>query len=217
MAESDNKENDGVIARQTQFYRDNKAGCGFAAFAARNPGKFRWSQRICAPAALEVDEIIRGSISDEAVATLSVIFPAVRTEDDLKALLLELRTSQILSLELNILTENRRCVGYRAKVEPFVSWVSGFGPFEFFPKTRQAPYVELAMRVKPRPPYETVMKEAPEGVIHLADMNMQGMPENDFKRLWGGTMRRTAKLLGHEPDLESAAKTTFVIPADWEL
>ena len=44
-------------------------------------------------------------------------------------------------------------------------------------------------------------------------MDMKGMSENRFKSLWYGSFDRTEHLLGHKPDLRSAAKTTFAIPA----
>jgi hypothetical protein len=56
------------------------------------------------------------------------------------------------------------------------------------------------------------MKEAPQGVIHLADMDMKGMNENKFKSLWYGSFDRTEEIIGHKPDLRSAAKTTFALP-----
>ena len=56
------------------------------------------------------------------------------------------------------------------------------------------------------------MKEAPENVLHLADMDMKGMGENKFKALWYGSLDNTEKVLGHKPDLRSAAKTTFAVP-----
>lgn len=57
------------------------------------------------------------------------------------------------------------------------------------------------------------MKEAPDGVIHLADMDMKGMSENKFKALWYGSLDRAEEVIGHRPDLRSAAKTTFAVPA----
>jgi len=56
------------------------------------------------------------------------------------------------------------------------------------------------------------MKEAPLGVIHLADMRMHGMSENKFQSLWYGSFDNTERVIGHKPDLRSAAKTTFAVP-----
>lgn len=61
------------------------------------------------------------------------------------------------------------------------------------------------------------MKEAPPGVIHLADMDMKGMQKIQFQSLWDGSFRNTERVIGHQPDLRSAAKTTFAIPLElWQ-
>jgi hypothetical protein len=57
-----------------------------------------------------------------------------------------------------------------------------------------------------------VMKEAPPDTLHVADMDLLGISENKFKALWYGSFDRTEAVLGHKPDLRSAAKTTFVVP-----
>jgi len=46
-------------------------------------------------------------------------------------------------------------------------------------------------------------------------MDMKGMGENKFKSLWFGSFDNTEKLLGHKPDLRSAAKTTFAVPVSF--
>ena len=90
--------------------------------------------------------------------------------------------------------------------------MTGFGGFDFLPETRQAVFTEIVFRSKPRPDYDWVMKEAPPGIIHLADMDMKGMRENQFKALWYGSFDKTENILGHKPDLRSAARTTFLMP-----
>lgn len=59
------------------------------------------------------------------------------------------------------------------------------------------------------------MKEAPEGVIHLADMDMKGMKDIQLQYLWDGSFKNTERIIGHKPDLRSAAKTTFAVPLEW--
>lgn len=73
-------------------------------------------------------------------------------------------------------------------------------------------FTEIVFRTKSRPQYDWVMKETPEGVIHLADMDMKGMGEHKFKSLWHGSFATTEEVLGKKPDLRSAAKTTFAVP-----
>jgi hypothetical protein len=107
------------------------------------------------------------------------------------------------------------CVGYRVNLgDNLTSWVTGFGGFDFLPKTRQSVFTEITFRSKPRPNYTKVMKDSPENVVHLADMEMHGMGENKFKSLWYGSLDNTEKVLGHKPDLRSAAKTSFSVPVE---
>lgn len=72
---------------------------------------------------------------------------------------------------------------------------------------------EIVLRVKPRPTYDFAMKESPPDVIHLADLDMKGMPADRFRATWHACFRATAKLLGKAPDLTSAARTTYGLPA----
>lgn len=106
-----------------------------------------------------------------------------------------------------------RCLGLRVRVGVLESWVSGFGPFDFLPVTRRSPYTEVAFRVKARPKYELILKPAPENVIHLADLDLLGVTNAAFRTLWQASLDRTARMLGHAPDLRSAAKTTYAIPS----
>ena len=101
------------------------------------------------------------------------------------------------------------CLGYRVKVGGLKSFLTGFGNFEFFPRTRQSVFVEITFRCKPRPRYQWVMKEAPPGIIHLADMDMKGMSENQFKALWYGSFDRTEKNSWRKSKFEKCSKNDF--------
>jgi len=104
------------------------------------------------------------------------------------------------------------CLGYRCLLDGVKSYVEGFGDFPFLPVTRRAPFTELAMRVKPRPAYTYVFKDAPPGIVHLADLDMKGIPLETLRRLWDGSLVNTRSLLGSAPDIRSAARTTFSVP-----
>lgn len=197
---------------QFDFYRRNRAGCLFAAIAAKHPMRYGWVQKVLPPREGAIDKVIEQAIGDRAVTMLSLIFPAINTPRSLIDLIHTLRKCRLVYLEQNHLFEDSRCFGFRARVDDLSSWISGFGPFSFFPVTRRAPYTEVTFRVKPRPNFKWVMKKSPPGVIHLADLDMLGMADAMFRTVWRATLKRTAQLLGHEPDLRSAAKTTFSVP-----
>lgn len=201
-----------IIDNQLQFYREGRAGCLFAAHAAIDPAKYGWRLCVVDPTVAGVESPLREAIASPTISTSSLIFPTVRTWSDLKALLTMLRTCPSFFVGQSIEVMGTVCLGYRVRIGDLTSWVTGFGPFEFLPATRRSPYTEIALRTKPRPNYRVVMKEAPEGVIHLADMDMLAMSRDKFTSLWDGSFENTAKVLGHKPDLRSAAKTTFAVP-----
>lgn len=201
-----------ICAHQLTFFKTARAGCVFAAVAARNPTRYGWTQQVIDPDRNAIVTAIHTAIGDPATTTCSLIFPAINDEAGLRAFVAQLGDTPPITLEQDTRVANMRCLGFRAQIGSLTSWISGFGPYPFFPATRQAPYTELTFRVKPRPKYATVMKESPPGVIHLADLFMRGMAARMFTALWHASFRKTAQVLGHRPDLRSAAKTTFVLP-----
>lgn len=202
-----------ILKKQLEFYRNRKAGCIFAAIVARNPKKYAWQQIILGKTDSEkIDEIIETAINEENISTLSIILPDIINTQDLVEFISTFEKCKNVLLEQEITVDNRKCLGFRVKVGNDLSWVSGFGNFAFLPKTRQAPYTEIAFRVKPRPHYEWHMKQPIKGVIHLAEMDMLGVPKRVFKKWWNASLQNTKKILGHSPDIHSAAKTTYSIP-----
>lgn len=212
MAEEHNKTKVQIIADHLDFFVRNRSGCAFAAYAARDALKYEWCH---VTLGLEdvglLNEIIAESVASAEVSTLSVIFPEVRTFDDLFELLPRLIGEQITLHEVRPSGDNA-CIRLRSRVGAEQSYVSGFGPFDLMPVTRQTPHTSIVMRVGPRPNYDWYLKEPDEGLVHVADMDMKGLDDKALERMWKNSFFRTAGLLGKSPDEESAAKTTFVIP-----
>lgn len=195
-----------IIEAQLDFYRKGGAGCLFAAHAAKDPTTFEWRLSICDVDMNQVKSLVQSAIMSVDISTQSILFPSVIKAADLKNLLTLLRNSGILLLEQEEEFQESMCLGFRLPVGKEKSYVTGFGGFDFLPKTRRSVFTEITFRTKPRPAYKYMMKESPEGVIHLADMDMKGMSENKFKSLWYGSLDRTEEIIGHKPDLRSAAK-----------
>jgi hypothetical protein len=196
---------------QRQFFSRNRAGCAFAAYAAKRPDKYGWASVVLEVDTGWIDEALAHAIADPDTEALSMIFPSVKTTEALIELIEACRRSSQFFDE-GYSDEATRFVQLRACIGGDLSWVTGFGNFEFLPATRQAPHCELTIRVKPRPQYDWYFKEPIDGVVHLADLDMRGMKEHNLRKLWGVSFETTRKILGHAPDIESAAKTTFAIP-----
>lgn len=197
---------------QLEFFRRNLAGCAFAALAAKEPERYGWYQRVVEAASSAIEGELGAAIDDKRVTMISLIFPRVRSAPDLFALCHDMSECGNIVLEQDVIFRNSRCLGFRLRVGPALSWITGFGNFGFLPETRRTPYTEITVRTKPRPDYEWTMKEAPEQTIHLADMDMLGLPRVQFEKLWRRSLAHTSQRLGHPPDLRSAAKTTFALP-----
>lgn len=203
-----------LLAEQRAFFRHNRSGCAFAAHAAKDMDKFGWKQAICPISAEAIDEALGCAISDPKISTLSILLPDVKSALGIVELVDEIRSGKLISALPNEAWNELTLYKIRAQIGSDVSWVSGFGPFQFLPPTRQAPVVELTTRVKERPRYDWYFKETPEGIIHLADMSMNNMSDRNLQKLWSNSFLRTNKLLGHPPDEASAAKTTFAVPTE---
>ncbi|WHU00926.1 hypothetical protein [Sphingomonas sp. NIBR02145] len=205
---------DEIVTSQLEFFAKNSSGCAFAAMAAREPEKYEWAHQIVNQGSLpDLDSIIDKAIEDPAISTLSLVFPHVTDLDALSSLLPALQGERIYLHDLHDTAENR-CYRFRARIGEDESFISGFGPYEHLPMTRRTPYTSIVMRVKPRPHYEWHMQPPEEGIIHVADMTMKGLPGRNFKRMWRNTFLTVAGILGQKPDDESAAKTTFIMPLD---
>ncbi|WP_299495780.1 hypothetical protein [uncultured Shewanella sp.] len=201
-----------IINEQRIFYKNEGAGCVFAALAARNPAKYGWGHEIINDVSSKnIDLIIDSFKEKKDISTLSLIFPKVRTLFDLCNFISTLeKCNNIIVEKENYL--GHECFGFRVKCQNKLSWVTGFGPFSFFPATRTSPHTEISFRIKPKPHYDFEMKKCDEDILHLAHMEMKGMGANHFKKVWSSSLTKTEKLLGHKPDFISAAKTTFSIP-----
>ena len=201
-----------AIEAQLSFFSNAGSGCGFATLASRDASKYEWSHRVIQDqSAASLDAVLREAIADPGTSTLSIIIPATQTLSDL-ANLIDNMNGGLFLLNNIVDTQNNRCYRIRAQIGDEQSYISGFGPFEHMPKTRQSGVTSIVMRVKPRPKYEWHLKEPEEGIVHVADMDMKGMTGRRLRRMWNNTFLTVHGILGKKPDEESAAKTTFLMP-----
>lgn len=214
MVQASDTSDEQLIAEHLDFFAKNGSGCAFAVQAARDAARHDWAIRIVRDGQVDsLDLLLREAVADPDVSTLSVVFPDTRTDEDLDALLPRL-ACDTLFLHEKFDTEHNRCYRFRARVGEEDSYVSGFGPYNYMPVTRHTSATSIVLRVAARPNYSWYLKEPTLGIVHVADMDMKGVSDRNLKRMWANSFLRVAGLLGHSPNDESAAKTTFVIPLD---
>lgn len=146
------------------------------------------------PTANEIDETILELAGDKNTSTLSLLFPKVMNIAGLQNLIATLKQCKEITFE-ETTYQNYLCIGLRVKISDKLSWISGFGPFDFLPKTRQAPFVEIAYRIKDRPEYDCVMKESPKNTLHLANINMGDISKEHFEIYSNASLENTKKIL----------------------
>lgn len=204
-----------IKEKQQKFYQSGRSGCVFAAIAAKDLLKYEWCQEVINTIdPKEIDSIIDFYKKAEGISTLSLIFPNVKTLYDLCTLIYSLEKCENIIIKHSNY-EEYDCFGIRVKYEEMQSWVTGFGPFSFFPATKQAPYTEISFRIKPKPTFDYEIKKAPSDTLHLAHMDIKNVGATSFKKMWDSSLKNTGKRLGHKPDFISAAKTSFSIPREY--
>ncbi|MEQ1761093.1 MAG: hypothetical protein ABL986_22525 [Vicinamibacterales bacterium] len=207
-------EADIIIEKQKRFFIEKKAGCLFAAVAARNPQKYGWIHAVLTPTSKSIDHAIDEAIETPTTTMVSLLFPEVKTVNQLLDFVSVLKRCRTLNLAQVETFDESVCLGFRARIGSNASFVTGFGDYPFLPATRRAPTVEITTRVKPRPSYTFTFKSAPDNVIHLADLDMKGMAFERMQKLWDNSFVQTKRILGMKPNLKSAARTTFSIPME---
>ena len=207
-----------AVAAQRDWFQRGQTGCLFARMAALLDARawpyLVWNHReFDALAALQLDAAIDQAAADDDVQMVSLLFPQCRTIEELRDITLTLeetsfRVDDITIFEKEVVFQVRRPVA-----DGVDAWVMGFGPDPAFPETRRAPYFELALRVRKKPDAIYGRLNQDRDVAHLADFPLS-MPDKHWDDRWDSTKRRTREILDHEPDLKSAAKSTFSIPLD---
>ena len=203
-----------LIKKQLDFYKDGLDGCRFAQYAAKNPGALGWGHTVIErPSIKKIDEEIERAIKDPKIMQLSIILPNIKSKQDLLNLVSILKDSKLLYFEENDTFADYILYKLRLRLYGKESWVSGFAPMDFLPKTRQSPYTELVVRVKDKPPYKKgIHKPTPENEIHLANLQVPKLSKKEFTDMFVDSIKHTTEVLGHKADELAAAKVTFAIP-----
>ena len=194
-----------------------QTGCLFASRLAINHAREGWVS-LAIPEGLDDLSLYNliAPITDALPSALMVTFPYVETADDLVGLIEQMR--RLPNWFAREVTEKREpgklLVGLRWKLPDLehVSWVLGFGSFDFLPFTRRAPFTALVFRTSPDWP-ASVPRKKTEGYpeVHLADINMR-ITSEQFDKLHSRTVELREGLLTGELDSAAKAQVTFSIP-----
>ncbi|MDQ3098260.1 MAG: hypothetical protein M3Q44_00750 [bacterium] len=211
-----------IVQVQRHWHSRGQNGCVFAQAIAANAPDRGWVGavvnqpviKIAEPEQLQAIEAkIQAAIADPETQVQSLLFPQVTSEQDLVDLVRAVSQVPSVYIARQGHYDEFSTVALRIAIneDQVLSWLMGFGPFEFFPNTRQAPVTEIAIRVKPKPDEIFHRLNQDREAAHLADTPIY-MEERVAEGLWQATYERTRNILGGEPDMFSAAKVTFSVP-----
>lgn len=216
--------NEELVAQvQRHWHTSGQNGCVFAQQIARKPDEYGWESYVVNEPIENIrQEIVQQNITQRILQgiqapgceMLSLLFPQVTEEADLITLIRTLKdTPPIFAQDEN---EYGEFITLALRIditgEGVLSWLLSFAPFSFYPKTRIAPVVELAIRTKPKPNEIFELLNQDREAAHLADVPLVGMDDHTAHSVWKATLKNTRDILGEEPDELSAAKSTFVLP-----
>jgi len=205
------------------WHGEGRTGCIFALLSARRAEEKGWLSYVFSESAsdlhqpekiMEMNEKIESCINDPKCEILSLLFSKVETNQDLLSIIDFLLKSDRIFLYEEKNFDDNTCLSLRMPIEPksIVAWLMAFGPFSYFPQTRQSPITEIAIRVKPKPKVQFHRLSKDSDAAHLADLPLD-YSEDIIERIWQNTYNRTRKILGEEPNDFSAARTTFTLPS----
>lgn len=215
--------NNKITNEQNSWHVKGNNGCIFSQVIASNVEKYNWQKTIVGPldgnSTNQIDISVKTAIEDPEVRLLSLIFPAIESVEDLSHLceILSIMTQTIFLLEDNYV-DGLVALSFRASLEngEVLGWIMGFGPYDFFAETRQAPYTELVIPVKKKPDNTYHRHNQDKSSAHVADQHIP-LDDKVLDRIWVNTFKKTEKILGHKPNIFSGARTTVVLPENqWQ-
>src|SRR3990167_5970766 len=166
-----------VTRMQRHWQAQGQNGCVFGQVAASKAEKFGWKANVFSRPIAELEQdptivprlntLLEQAITSPTCEALTYLFPRLSNIEDMTRLTrLMLRLDRISIDEAEY--EDKAIIGLRADIGNGVtSWIVGFGPFDFFTRTRQAPIAEIVARVKPKPDEMFHKLTRKEGVAHL--------------------------------------------------
>lgn len=208
---------------QRSWHSRGQNGCNFARIAAAHAENLVWEYAVAGPEVNKLDQTLaqavgvslERAVADQDTQVHSVLLPGVKSPREAVAALGALTDHSKFWLERNEVADELLRLNLRYPVgdSGIQAWVMAFGPFDFMPSTRKAPYFELVTRVKPKPPkiYHRLNQDA--SIAHLADTTL-GLTDEAHAPVFDRTLQRTRDILGKKPDDVTAAKATLAVPVE---
>ena len=206
--------------------RRSDVGCFFARHIAFRPAEM--GQVIEVVGANSSAAVIAGSVAKRIerlvanpdVAAATLLFPEIGALERLAASMVALGSKPSWSVTSNGIehpTLGSLTAVSVARQIPFgdsgslPSEVLVLGPFEEFPKTRQAPVAAMEIFVGvPRPADPKTLQ--PTRKANLAHMDVHLPTDDAFQTMWNRSIQGRLKSLGGVDDLRAKAKVSFVVP-----
>lgn len=212
-----------VLKMQRHWQAQGQNGCVFGQVAASKAESYGWEANVFSKPIDELEQdptllpqlngLLEQAIMSPDCEALTYLFPRITTIEDmtrLTRLMLQLDRMSFQEVEY----EDKAVIGLRANLgNDVTSWVVGFGPFQFFTRTRQAPIAEIVVRVKPKPDEMFWRLSKKEGIAHLGDIPTD-LNDKVMEALWWKTSERVNQILQDTPRITSAAKVTYILPLD---
>ena len=183
------------LKQNIEWIKKGRTGCTFATLFAKSPEVVGWKFMTMLEW-MNKNETLSFSEQDMII---SIVFDDILNKNDIK----------FWALKNGFYVEDTspNTEGLRLKYKQGISWVQYFGPDSHIP-TRQTPYPMLVYTRRLNTSY--YIKVGFKGILHLAHAWYKNIKESTYDLLWDRSYKQTSKLLGHKPDIRSAAKTTWL-------
>jgi hypothetical protein len=232
---------------QLKWHKQAKQGCYFAAILADKEKSIKagfirkcFHKPIDQSFIFEMVDYVSKAIFDQSVNLVSLLIPSITSKSQLMLFIDLIRNNTEWEVDDSELYKGFRLVKIRIPLNEIsendkiiYSWVLFFGPFDFFPETRQSPSFEFVLSVKSRyflrdkykrfsltKQYEdSIDRGGQSSDAHIADVFIHDVTDNIKRdsRKWNDSSSRKREILTKQEsvyfdDNRAKAKITCSYP-----
>jgi len=210
-----------TIRAQRHWHSSGKNGCVFSQAVISKIENYLWETKVISTIVIEeLDNLILERLQSKENEVFTMIFPTINSVLLLHNFVREIKEkSKVFKFDTNTFQMNE-FTALKMRIDltaEITSWVTGFGPFIWFPATRQSPLFEIAIRTNPKPDNLFYRLNSDKHSAHLADIKLN-YSDSIMEKLWVATYKNTQKILGGKDEREAnrfaTAKVTFPIKTD---